>query len=420
MSSIWKVYLDKDLWNLTADFDDPVWINNLTVTRFSPSSFTAAVGDDELVITGAFTYTGSPTTYGDISGFGTKSEIYRNGALRSLEQSEQPGLISEFILTENDYLIQYGGDDSFTGSPDQNLDDAVQGLSGNDTFTGFGDVSYGDKFFGGTGNDEARFRGNQSEYEIAYNDSIYDNRTSSNVSGFTVTDTIANRDGTDHLTDVEYLRFADSFVAVNVDSINGAVSISVSGYSETGTADADAISGYSGNDSLLGGAGADTMSGGLGDDLIYGNLGADRLVGGAGLDTLFGGQQSDAVFGSTGADQVYGNKQNDTLYGGIENDSLFGGQHDDLLYGQEGDDRVDGNRGNDTLFGGNGSDTFVISKGGDWVMDFSITEDKIETADAYSAIAQAISGGNLMLTDSDGDTLTLLGVSSTLTEEYFL
>jgi hypothetical protein len=53
-------------------------------------------------------------------------------------------------------------------------------------------------------------------------------------------------------------------------------------------------------------------------------------------------------------------------------------------------------------------------------MDFSITEDKIETADAYSAIAQAISGGNLMLTDSDGDTLTLLGVSSTLTEEYFL
>ena len=85
MSSIWKVYLDKDLWNLTADFDDPVWINNLTVARFSPSSFTAVAGVDEKVITGAFTYTGSPTTYGDISGFGTKIEIYRNGALRSLE-----------------------------------------------------------------------------------------------------------------------------------------------------------------------------------------------------------------------------------------------------------------------------------------------------------------------------------------------
>ena len=135
---------------------------------------------------------------------------------------------------------------------------------------------------------------------------------------------------------------------------------------------------------------------------------------------MFGGQQSDTVFGLSGADQVYGNKQSDTLHGGLGDDSLFGGQQDDLLYGQFGNDRIDGNRGNDTLYGEDGIDTFVISKGDDWVMDFNIAQDQVETADAYPAITQSVSSGNLILTDSDGDTLTLLGVTSTLSEGYFV
>ena len=99
---------------------------------------------------------------------------------------------------------------------------------------------------------------------------------------------------------------------------------------------------------------------------------------------------------------------------------MFGGQNDDVLYGQVGNDRVDGNRGDDTLYGEDGVDTFVISKGDDWVMDFAVSEDKIETADAYAAITQTVAGGNLVLTDSDGDTLTLLGVTTTLNEGYFV
>ena len=166
--------------------------------------------------------------------------------------------------------------------------------------------------------------------------------------------------------------------------------------------------------------GADTLSGGAGHDLIYGNQDADRIVGGTGMDTLFGGQQSDIVFGLTGADQVYGNKQNDTLYGGVGDDRMFGGQNDDLVFGEIGNDRMDGNRGNDTLFGGDGADRFVISKGNDLVQDFSVVEDRIETLDAFSAINQAVINGSLVLTDTDGDTLTLIGVSSTLTEEYFI
>ncbi|MEC8563107.1 MAG: FG-GAP-like repeat-containing protein, partial [Pseudomonadota bacterium] len=188
----------------------------------------------------------------------------------------------------------------------------------------------------------------------------------------------------------------------------------------TTAAEAENYTGSSAANTMLGYAGADTLSGGGGADLIYGNKGDDRLVGGTGADTLFGGQQSDAVFGLAGADQVYGNKQNDTLHGGLGDDSLFGGQNDDVLYGQVGNDRVDGNRGDDTLYGEGGVDTFVISKGDDWVMDFAAGEDKIETADAYAAITQTVAGGNLVLTDGDGDTLTLLGVTTTLGEGYFV
>ena len=419
MTTRWTVYSDKDLWNLTANLEDPSFINAIPVTEFSSSALTLNAGQDIIKAYGTFAADEDPTTYADVSGAASRTEIFRNGVLRYSEELSDPGDLSDFVLTEDDHLALYGGDDIFTGSLDQDLDDAIQGLAGNDTFIGYGDDLYADKFFGGAGNDEARFRGNQSEYEITYNDSIYDNRTSANVAGFTVTDTTANRDGVDHFTDVEYLRFADSFVAVNFDSTNGTVTVSASGYSETGTSTADALSGFSGSDTLRGGGGADTLSGGDGIDLIYGNKGDDRLVGGGGKDILFGGQQSDAVFGLSGADQVYGNKQNDTLYGGAENDSLFGGQHNDLLYGQEGNDRVDGNRGDDTLFGEDGIDTFVISKGDDWVMDFSAAEDKIETADAYAAVTQTVSGGNLVLTDSDGDTLTLLGVTSALSEGYF-
>jgi Ca2+-binding RTX toxin-like protein len=205
-----------------------------------------------------------------------------------------------------------------------------------------------------------------------------------------------------------------------IDGNNWLVSSSSTGAVQTGTDAVDVMSGMNGDDIISGLGGSDTLSGGDGDDLIYGNQDADRIVGGTGMDTLFGGQQSDIVFGLTGADQVYGNKQNDTLYGGVGDDSMFGGQNDDLVFGEIGNDRVDGNRGNDTLFGGDGADRFVISKGNDVVQDFSVAEDRIETLDAFSAINQAVINGSLVLTDTDGDTLTLIGISSTLTEEYFI
>ena len=53
-------------------------------------------------------------------------------------------------------------------------------------------------------------------------------------------------------------------------------------------------------------------------------------------------------------------------------------------------------------------------------LEFKKPEQGHKTADAYSAITQSVSFGNLVLTDSDGDTLTLFGVTSTLSEGYFV
>ena len=411
MTARWTVYNDKDLWNLTATLDTPSVIKSLEVSSFSSSKVILNSGSGQIHLNGNYTSETSPTIYSDIQGASDEILVYRNGVLRSRQEDTTPVDLYDFVLTEDDYLALYGGDDVFTGSLNSDKDDAVQGLAGNDTFAGYGDDSLGDKFFGGAGNDEAHFRGNRSGYTIQYNDSIYDDRNSSYISGFTVTDETANRDGIDYFRDVEYLRFSDEYVKVYFSSESKTVSVESSNYTEYGTSEADTLQGFAGSDSLFGGAG---------NDLIYGNKGADRLVGGNGTDTLFGGQHSDVLFGLAYPDQVYGNKQNDTLYGGQGDDSLFGGQQDDLLYGQVGNDRIDGNRGNDTLFGDDGIDTFVISKGDDWVMDFNTAQDKIETADAYSAITQSVSSGNLVLTDSDGDTLTLLGVTSTLSEGYFV
>ena len=420
MTARWTVYNDKDLWNMTATLDTPSVIKSLGVSSFSSSKVILNSGSDQIHLNGNYISETSPTIYSDIQGASDEIVVYRNGVLRSRQEDTTPIDLYDFVLTEDDYLALYGGDDVFTGSLTSDKDDAVQGLAGDDTFAGYGDDSLGDKFFGGAGNDEAHFRGNKSEYAIQYSDSIYDDRNSSYVSGFTVTDETANRDGIDYLRDVEYLRFSDEYVKVYFSSESKTVSVESSNYTEYGTSEADTLQGFAGSDSLFGGAGSDTLSGGAGNDLIYGNKGADRLVGGNGTDTLFGGQHSDVLFGLAYSDQVYGNKQNDTLYGGQGDDSLFGGQQDDLLYGQVGNDRIDGNRGNDTLFGDDGIDTFVISKGDDWVMDFNTAQDKIETADAYSAITQSVSSGNLVLTDSDGDTLILLGVTSTLSEGYFV
>lgn len=68
MTTRWTVYSDKGFWNLTANLDDPSFINALPVTEFSSSAVTLVMDEDSIKAYGAFTANGTPTIYSDISG----------------------------------------------------------------------------------------------------------------------------------------------------------------------------------------------------------------------------------------------------------------------------------------------------------------------------------------------------------------
>ncbi|UUX48310.1 DUF4347 domain-containing protein [Nisaea acidiphila] len=193
------------------------------------------------------------------------------------------------------------------------------------------------------------------------------------------------------------------------------------------------------DDTLMGGGGDDTIGSGYGEDILYGNQGADSVFGGGGMDTLYGGQDGDTVLGNNDDDVLYGNRGGDTLFGGENEDAVFGGQDNDIVYGNQGEDTlagnlgddqlyggqgndivsgsegndfIAGNKGDDTLVGGSGADTFYFEfeGGNDQVSDFTAGEDTLafESGLTYSA---ADSGGNTVITTSDGGTITLIGVS---------
>jgi Ca2+-binding RTX toxin-like protein len=140
----------------------------------------------------------------------------------------------------------------------------LDGLGGDDTLDGGGGA---DVLNGGAGQDTAKYNGRQSDYTITCNAASQ---------GFTVIDTIANRDGADTVTQVENFVFSDGVFLV----------------------------GGAGNDSLAGYAGDDRLDGGDGDDVLSDSDGANTLKGGLGSDTITGrgtmegGKGDDSITGS--------------------------------------------------------------------------------------------------------------------------
>ncbi|WP_193188552.1 hypothetical protein [Nisaea sediminum] len=196
------------------------------------------------------------------------------------------------------------------------------------------------------------------------------------------------------------------------------------------------------NDTIAGGGGDDTVGSGWGEDILYGNQGADLVFGGGGKDTLYGGQGRDIVRGDNDNDLLYGNRGEDTLSGGNGDDLLYGGQDNDIVYGNagndrlfgntgadtlcggrgddvlaggNGDDRLEGNTGDDTLSGGDGADTFVFSfnGGNETVSDFAAGTDTLALQAGLGVSDGTESGGNTVVTFSDGGTVTVIGVSKT-------
>lgn len=180
--------------------------------------------------------------------------------------------------------------------------------------------------------------------------------------------------------------------------------------------DNDILHGGGDLDLMFGGAGNDDIDGAAGNDLLYGGVGNDNLDGGAGDDTMTGGAGDDrydvdsagdvVIEGAGGGyDRVFAHTSL-TLADNVEAGNIFaagdlsmmaaatgswiqGNSDNNTLLGQGANDRLDGNAGNDTLNGGagddileggSGQDTFAFDMNGgiDRVLDFSVTDDRID------------------------------------------
>lgn len=222
---IYRIYDDYNFWNVRPDDDDDISflpVYSVTNTRLE-------VHDEDVIaiLTGTFSFSGSPQTISEVSGTVSEIAVYSSGNQELLEyRAFSPNFDFANIKVYNFQaeLDALAGDDTFQGSP-YGLNDALQTLAGNDIFIGLGDEEgdFGDVWFAGSGIDTSVYRGNLGEYAINNNALIYDLRVNdgSQVPGMTVRDSVAGRDGYDQLNDVERLQFNDFNLAYDINGHAG-------------------------------------------------------------------------------------------------------------------------------------------------------------------------------------------------------
>ncbi|EFL88256.1 tandem-95 repeat protein, partial [Ahrensia sp. R2A130] len=154
--------------------------------------------------------------------------------------------------------------------------DIIDGGDGDDTLTGGADD---DTLIGGLGSDTAVFSGNQADYTIT------------DLGGGQVEvrdDRVGSPDGTDTLTGIDFLDFADGPIPTPVTPPQPPLF-------RQGTPNVDAFATQS--EFTYGQGSDDTITGDSADNSIFGQDGGDTIVGGAGNDTLVGDRISriDAV-----------------------------------------------------------------------------------------------------------------------------
>ena len=247
--------------------------------------------------------------------------------------------------------------------------DTLIGASGNDTINGFDgdDVITGaggdDTIDGGSGRDTAVFSGTMA---------------GSNISTVGAVTTVTGPDGTDTLSNVEYLRFTDGTLIVG--AAGGQYFEGTAGSDVIiGTAFADQILGNDGNDFIDGAGGVDAMTGGGGDDTYvvdHANdsvteafdAGFDRIMASTSF-TLAAGLSVEWMtttnHGGTDAINLTGNEFNNQIQGNAGANVLLGAGGSDYLLGGGGNDVLDGGTGVDTLAGGTGDDYFFIDNASD-------------------------------------------------------
>lgn len=307
--------------------------------------------------------------------------------------------------------LTYTGTSAFTGTGNSAGNtltggagsDRIYGAAGNDQLSG---GAGNDLLDGGTGNDVMTGGGGNDTYVVSQaGDKVVE------VSG----------GGTDTLRTTLSSYTIGSYVE-NL-TYTGA-----GGFSGTGNAAANTLTGAGSNDRLLGLSGADTLYGGAGNDKLLGGKGADLLNGGVGIDTA---SYRDAGAGvradltrtfASGAGEATGDRfvGIERLEGSAYADKLSGNTGANVLWGLGGNDVLNGRSGNDQLFGGTGADQFIFLKGhdADRVMDFRNNVDTLvfggfatvdSAADALALARQ--SGDNVLFNFGSGDTLLVLNIT---------
>ena len=209
-------------------------------------------------------------------------------------------------------------DDTIIGNDFANK---LEGGKGNDTLTG---GKGNDTLNGGTGklggtvdSDRAVFSGKVADYTISYDAATH---------SWTLVDTIAGRDGTDTVTNVEIFQFDDSYqfqgadgdatltggagtdtvtyitahAAITVDLRNRTASSTPGGDAGIGTDTLISI------ENVIGGDFADSLTGSSANNKLAGGKGNDTIDGGAGVDTVvFSGNYADYTISYDEATHLY-------------------------------------------------------------------------------------------------------------------
>ena len=380
---------------------DVIWTaTGLTLSTAGLAAFNdVSIGDGErLTITA--NAAGSTVTFGTGSATTGTGTVTFNG-----------GIGNDVVTTfdGNDTLNGNGGNDTLNGGEGNDIinggvgSDTLNGNGGEDTInTGIGANVDTDNVDGGSGNDIINVQSGTSAGTITGG---LDNDL---IESFTATfaGSIDGGDGTDTL---KIFNTATNFAGTTFSGIE----TTQLGY--FATIDAAQAANLGNIDVIWTATGLTLSTAGLADfnDVSIGDGERLTITANAGGSTVTFGAGS----ATTGTGSI-------TFNGGVGNDTFTGFNGNDILNGGAGSDTLNGGAGNDIINGGTGDDLIIFTPGGgaDIIQNFSAglgSEDQIDltafdVAIASAAIAGATqAGADTVLDFGGGDTLTLVGITST-------